>query len=124
MFIKSRAEKIKKFLNFKLKGKLNSDDLNNIVEAFDIYEKDNLDTISKLKRKKANETKRISGALKQTINAHGPITKELIGSATKRIHGSLLLLNVDDFKTTIKHVMIGVSIASIVFLFIIFGFVI
>jgi hypothetical protein len=28
--------------------------------------------------------------LKQTINAHGPITGQFIGSATKRIHGALL----------------------------------
>jgi hypothetical protein len=33
--------------------------------------------------------KLINGALKQTINAHGPITKERIGSATKRILGAL-----------------------------------
>lgn len=31
----------------------------------------------------------ISGALKAAIDAHGPITKELIGSATKRIVGQM-----------------------------------
>ena len=46
--------------------------------------------IEKLKKEKLYETKRISGALKQTINAHGPITSLLIGSATKRIYGALL----------------------------------
>jgi len=54
------------------------------------YEKDNLDTINKLKREKVLDVKRINGALRQTINIHGPITKELIGSATKRIIGTLL----------------------------------
>jgi hypothetical protein len=54
------------------------------------YEKDNLDTINKLKREKVLDVKRINGALRQTINIHGAITKELIGSATKRIIGTLL----------------------------------
>jgi uncharacterized protein YaaN involved in tellurite resistance len=64
--------------------------LNQILEIIDDYEKNNLDTIEKLRRKKLIEGKRISGALKQTINAHGVITPLLIGSATKRILGSLL----------------------------------
>ena len=54
------------------------------------YEKDNLDTINKLKKNKKIELKKINGALKQAINAHGPITAVLIGSASKRIFGSLL----------------------------------
>lgn len=33
--------------------------------------------------------KRIAGAIKSTIDAHGPITREWIGSATKRIMGAL-----------------------------------
>lgn len=54
------------------------------------FEKDNLETINKLKKKKKVEVNKINGGLKQAINAHGPITKELIGSASKRIYGSLL----------------------------------
>lgn len=34
--------------------------------------------------------KRISGGIKQTINAHGCISEELISSATKRVYGALL----------------------------------
>lgn len=33
--------------------------------------------------------KLIAGALKDTINMHGPITRDKIGSAVKRIIGSL-----------------------------------
>jgi hypothetical protein len=54
------------------------------------FEKDNLETIDKLKREKKVELNKINGGLKQAINSHGPITKELIGSASKRIYGSLL----------------------------------
>lgn len=36
-----------------------------------------------------DKTKTISGALKQQIAVHGPITKENIGSATKRINGAI-----------------------------------
>ena len=65
-------------------------ELDFLIATFEEYQKDNLDTIEKLKRERHLETKRISGALKQTINAHGPITSQFIGSATKRIHGALL----------------------------------
>lgn len=54
------------------------------------YEKKNLETIEKLRREKQIETNKIKGALKSTIHAHGAITMVLIGSATKRIYGSLL----------------------------------
>ena len=65
-------------------------DIEGILEAVDEYEKDNLDTIKKLKRKKSLDINKINGALKQTINAHSIITKDLIGSASKRIYGALL----------------------------------
>jgi len=65
-------------------------DLNVIMDSIHEYEKSNLATIEKLKRDKKVETNRINGALKQTIQAHGPITMALIGSATKRIYGSIL----------------------------------
>ena len=65
--------------------------LEDILKCIDTYEQDNLATIKKLKRKRSVESKKISGALKDSINAHGPITKLLIGSATKRVVGSLLV---------------------------------
>lgn len=79
-------------LSEKLKNEISSKtpSLENILIIIDEYEKNNLDTIEKLRREKIYETKRISGALKQSINAHGPITSILIGSATKRIMGALL----------------------------------
>ncbi len=67
-----------------------TNDIDGILKAVDEYEKDNLSTIEKLKRKRQIELNRINGALKQTINAHSVITKQLIGSASKRIYGSLL----------------------------------
>ena len=87
---KSRKGKLKSVLERKFGDKLDDNDINDILAVFDMYQKDNLDSIDKLKRDKVYETKRISGALKQTINAHGPITKQFIGSATKRVYGSLL----------------------------------
>lgn len=62
-----------------------------ILEAVEDYQKDNLDTIEKLKREKRADLNKINGALKQTINAHGPITKTLIGSASKRVYGALMI---------------------------------
>jgi len=72
------------FLNEKSK-------IDDFIALFKKYEKINLDKITKLNRTKKVEHNRVKGALKQTINAHGPIDNRLIGSATKRILGSLLL---------------------------------
>lgn len=46
--------------------------------------------------------KRIIGALKSTINDHGPVTKDLITSAAKRIYGNLW--DHDDFENAGRHV--------------------
>lgn len=62
-----------------------------ILRHVDDYERDNLATIDKLKKGKVVDAKKINGALKQAINAHGPITKQLIGSATKRVLGALVV---------------------------------
>ena len=101
--------KIFKTREHKLKNKIinelnNNPDINNIMKYIHDYEKDNLETIDKLRREKIIETKKINGALRQTINAHGSITKELIGSATKRIYGSLLDSNrkLSKFKRFLK----------------------
>ena len=95
---------------------VNTETTNLILEAVEVFEEDNLATIAKFKKKKQIETKRISGALKQTINSHGPITKVLIGSATKRIYGSLLSNETDKEiekdkngkKFSIKSIIIGI----------------
>ena len=84
-----------------------------ILEYVDEYEKANLETIIKLKKGKKVETNRINGALKQTINAHGPITKELIGSASKRILGSLLLNKVDELLLLKKKILIRLIFFSL-----------
>ncbi len=90
MMFKSRKDKLKGVLEYKFGCKLSEKEIGEILEVFDVYENDNLKTIDKLKREKVYDTKRISGAIRMTINAHGPITKEYIGSATKRIYGALL----------------------------------
>lgn len=86
--LRTRKGKLREKISLELLNP--SPDVNSILEFVDEYEKSNLDTIKKLKRNKTAETNKINGALKQTINAHGPITKELIGSATKRVYGALL----------------------------------
>jgi hypothetical protein len=89
--LKTRSGKLKHDLESKfLKKTINENDIQGIIEILRRYEKNNLETIEKLKKDKLYETKRISGALKQTIQAHSDITMSLIGSATKRIYGALL----------------------------------
>jgi len=86
--LKTRKGKLKdKIVNELGKNIVNID---NILKHIDDYEKDNLDTIDKLKKDKIITLKRINGSLKSCINAHGPITKQLLGSASKRVYGSLL----------------------------------
>ena len=88
---KTRRGKLKTNLETKLLNKIvGSSEIEDILNIVDEYEKDNLDTIEKLKRVRKVELNKINGALKQSINAHGPITKILIGSASKRIYGALL----------------------------------
>lgn len=65
-------------------------DKETILQAVCDFEADNIATIDKFKKAKDYDTKKISGALKQCINTHGPITKQFIGSATKRIYGALI----------------------------------
>lgn len=49
-------------------------------------------------QKQNNLSRQISGALKITINAHGPITSQYVSSATKRICGNLQRFNKIDLK--------------------------
>ena len=89
--LKTRHGKLKaKLEDSVLKKTIGPNEIDLIIDVFDEYEKDNLASIEKLKRTRTVDAKKINGALKQTINAHGPITKLLIGSASKRILGSLM----------------------------------
>lgn len=64
--------------------------LDQILEIVHDYENNNLNTIEKLKKEKLIEGRQISGAIKQFLHAHPVLTKELIGSLTKRIQGAIL----------------------------------
>lgn len=86
--LRTRKGKLKYNIEYELAKEV--PDINNILSFVDLYEKSNLQTIKKLKRGKQVDIKKINGALKQTINAHSVITKELIGSAGKRVYGALL----------------------------------
>lgn len=90
MFNILRTRKGKLLSKLELELEKESPDISKIIKIIDDYESDNLATINKLRRKKSMEVKKINGALKQAIHAHGPITKELIGSAGKRVYGALL----------------------------------
>jgi len=85
-----------------------------LLDAIDEFESDNIATIEKLKKKKQIDAKKINGALRQTIQAHGPITMLLIGSCTKRILGSLLTNEVEVEKISIKSIIIGLVTGIII----------
>jgi len=93
--------------------------VDNIIEFFKSFEDIDKKTFEKLKRSKKIEMDKINGALRQCINAHGPITKELIGSASKRIWGSML--DIEKAKPSILHpisirdIIIGVLITVLLF---------
>jgi hypothetical protein len=65
-------------------------DINNIMSLIKDYERKNIEQIGKLQKKRTITIRKIVGGLKQTINAHGPISKEFIGSAAKRIYGAMI----------------------------------
>jgi|AntRauMFilla1563_2_1112583.scaffolds.fasta_scaffold00263_11 hypothetical protein len=107
MRYKSREEKLKDAIELELNKP--EPTINNMVNIVNKYETVNLKTIEKLKKTKRIYTNGISGALKQVINAHGPITKNLLGSATKRIYGSLISVERDKItKIKIKYYFIGI----------------
>lgn len=104
--------------------------LERIVEFTNEFEQANLATIEKLNREKKLDDNKIKGALKQTINAHGPITLELIGSAVKRINGSILVDHNSQTKPCVckptyrsegvepfamRGVLLGIMIAGIIY---------
>lgn len=89
---RTRYGKLKNSLEVNLLNKtVGPNEIQMILTLVEQYQKDNIDTIKKLNRSKKIDLKKINGALKQTINAHSIITKELIGSASKRIYGALLV---------------------------------
>lgn len=120
MFDKFKTRKGR--LENKIKAELvnSNPSVEKILEAIDTYEKDNINTIEKLKKDKKADMKRINGALKQTINAHGPITKSLIGSAGKRIYGSLILNPNDkekkEKKWSLRSLLVGAGCATVLFI--------
>ena len=103
--LKTRRGKLEKKIRLELIFDNHLINVENILKAVDEYEKDNLDTIEKLRKEKNVDSKRINGALRQTINSHGPITMLLIGSATKRILGSLLSNEPTKKKTLIQKIL-------------------
>ena len=90
------TESTKRRLKSRLGDKLNEDDFELIFHMIDslIINRDNV--VEHLKKKlnhydkpRLIEEKVIKGAIKDTINSHGPITRELLGSAAKRIQAQL-----------------------------------
>lgn len=92
-------------------------DIREILLSIDYYEKDNLDTITKLRKEKKVEMTKINGAISQSINAHGAITKTLIPSCSKRIYGALMVNpNTKDKITpiSIRDIIIGFTVGLII----------
>jgi hypothetical protein len=113
--IVTRRGKLESKISVILTGLANPElEVGKILDAVDDFESANLATIDKLKKKKQVDSKRINGALKQTINAHGPITKLLIGSASKRIYGSMLTDEQEKEKISIKGFLYGIGLSVII----------
>ena len=112
--IKSRKSRLENRIKDILQQK--NPKIEDIIEAAEHYEKNNLKTIEKLKKKKSLEVKKINGALKQSINAHGPITKQFINSASKRIYGSLLVDEKQKKQSKIFKFIRGILTFSLIFL--------
>lgn len=107
MKYKSRSEKLRNAIEDEFARKVPSVD--GMVEVVEKYEITNLKIIDKLQRKKKVYVKRINGALKQCINSHGPINKNLIGSCSKRIYGSLIEVEKENFKKIkLKYFLLGI----------------
>ena len=87
---------------------------NEVINVFKKYEESNINKIKKLNKRRLIEHNRIRGGLKQTIDAHSVITKELIGSATKRIYGNLLVNDELVSKTNFTPFIWGLIVGSLI----------
>ena len=87
--IKSRKNKLENRIRDILNRKKPT--VEDVLEAVEDYERNNLKTIEKLKKKKSLEVKKINGALKQTINAHGDIRANVFGFVKKILTFFLIL---------------------------------
>lgn len=95
--------------------------INEAMKIFKEFEEANIATINKFNRVKQMDVKKISGALKQSIQAHGPIDINNISSATKRIYGSVILEeNCPKVSNTfsIRGIGLGIAISGFVLLII------
>ncbi len=115
--LKTRHGKLEEKIKHELL--LKKPNLQVILKAIDDYEKDNLQTIEKLRKDKTIDTKKINGAIKQFLNAHPILTKELTGSLTKRIYGSLLSNEKPKKDKTLKSTIIGFVMGIIITLIIV-----
>jgi len=116
--IKMRFRTRRSRLKHRIMGELSktNPNIDTVIDIFEEFETDNINSINKLKRKKKVTLRKISGALKQSISAHGPITKELIGSASKRIYGNILDSENDIDKISIRDIIFGFVLCVILFL--------
>jgi len=86
-----RDKKLQYKLNTYILNKtITENEINMIIGFVRDYEADNINTIEHLMRERVIESNRIKGAIKQFLNNHPVLTKELIGSLTKRILGAQL----------------------------------
>jgi hypothetical protein len=92
-----------------------------IIEIFNTQENLDIKEFKNLQRERRFEVERINNGLRQCIAAHGPITKELIGSASKRIYG-MCLTNPSEKKVSnssnkffFRDILIGIIIATVIF---------
>ena len=87
----ARDKKLRyKLETYILNKTVSENEINIIIGLVRDYEADNINTIEHLMRERVIESNRIKGAIKQFLNNHPVLTRELIGSLTKRIMGSLL----------------------------------
>jgi hypothetical protein len=116
--IKMRFRTRRSRLKHRIMGELSktNPNIDTVIDIFEEFESDNINSINKLKRKKKVTLRKISGALKQSISAHGPITKELIGSASKRIYGNILDSENNIDKINIRDIIFGFVLCVILFL--------
>jgi hypothetical protein len=87
----SRDKKLQyKLETYILNKTITPNEINMIIGFVRDYEADNISTIDNLMRERVIESNRIKGAIKQFLHHHPVLTKELIGSLSKRIMGSLV----------------------------------
>lgn len=82
------SEALRQYIEYALETQPRRKAISQILAMWEVFYS-NAEEIGRIEERKRDKRRAIEGALKSTIDAHGPISGRFINSAVKRILGAL-----------------------------------